>query len=101
MRLRGPLSRAEISGHTSLAGQTVSNIVDLFLGGGVLETVGRRSGQRGQPAIEINVNPGGGHAIGIHLDRDHLTVVLLDLAGTCLQATKQEWDFLCPTRRCP
>ena len=101
VRLRGPLSRAEISGHTSLASQTVSNIVDLFLDSGVLETVGRRSGRRGQPAIEININPGGGHAIGVHLDRDHLTVVLLDLAGTCLQVVQREWDFLSPGEALP
>ena len=101
VRLRGPLSRAEISGHTSLASQTVSNIVDLFLDSGVLKTVGRRSGLRGQPAIEININPGGGHAIGVHLDRDHLTVVLLDLAGTCLQVVQREWDFLSPNEALP
>ncbi|MCW3058431.1 MAG: family transcriptional regulator [Capsulimonas sp.] len=101
VRLWGPLSRAEISSHTYLTNQTISNIVDKLLDRGLLETLGRRSGQRGQPAIEVNINPKGGYAVGIHLDRDHLTAVLLDLAGTPLEYAHLEWSFPSPDEALP
>ena len=101
VRLHGPLSRAEISAHTSLSAQTISNIVDKLLDQGTLETRGWRSGQRGQPAIELDINPRGGYAVGLHLDRDHLTGVLLDLAGTIHQVIHHEWDYPTPAEALP
>ena len=101
VRIYGPLSRAEISSHTCLTSQTISNIVDKLLDHGTLVTRGRRSGQRGQPAIELDINPHGGYAVGLHLDRDHLTGVLLDLAGTIHQVIHEEWDFPTPAEALP
>lgn len=101
VRQRGPLSRVEISSHTSLSTQTVSNIVDQLLDRGVLQIGERRVGRRGQPAIEIDLNPGGGYAIGLHLDRDHMTGVLLDLSGKQHQTIHQEWDFPTPEEALP
>ncbi len=93
VRIHGPLSRAEISGRTALSSQTISNIVDKLLDRGTLETRGRRIGRRGQPATELDINPRGGYAVGLSLDRDYLTGVLLDLAGTAHQFVHHEWSF--------
>ena len=93
VRIYGPLSRAEISGRTALSSQTISNIVDKLLSRGTLEMRGRRAGQRGQPAIELKINPRGGYAVGLSLDRDYLTGVLLDLEGTAHQLIHHEWNF--------
>lgn len=101
VRLKGPLSRVEISTHTALSTQTVSNIVELLLDRGVLQIGERRSGRRGQPAVEIDLNPRGGYAIGLHLDRDHMTGVLLDLSGTQHQTIHHEWDFPTPQEALP
>ncbi len=101
VRLRGPISRAEISEHTSLSSQTVSNIVDKLLNRGVLRTLGRRTGRRGQPALEIDLNPLGGLAIGLQLDRDHMTGVLLDLTGKVHQRVHREWLFPTPEEGIP
>lgn len=101
VRIYGPLSRAEISGHTSLSSQTISNIVDKLLDHGTLQTRGRRSGRRGQPAIELDINPQGGYAIGLHLDRDHLTGALLDLSGTIHQVIHHEWEYPAPAEALP
>lgn len=101
VRLRGPLSRVEISNHTALSTQTVSNIVEQLLDRGVLLVGERRSGRRGQPAVEIDLNPRGGYAVGLHLDRDHMTGVLLDLSGKELQTIHQEWDFPTPQEALP
>jgi len=101
VRLRGPISRAEISNFTALTPQTISNIVDKLLERGVLQTLGRRTGLRGQPALELNINPYGGYGIGVHLDRDLLTVVLLDLSGVSHQETHHEWNFPTPDEAVP
>lgn len=101
VRIYGPLSRADISSRTALSSQTISNIVDKLLNYGTLETRGRRSGQRGQPAIELDINPRGGYAVGLHMDRDHLTGVLLDLAGTVHQVAHLEWSFPAPDEALP
>jgi len=101
VRQRGPMSRVEISSHTALSTQTISNIVDQLLDRGVLQVGERRSGRRGQPAVEIDLNPGGGYAIGLHLDRDHMTGVLLDLTGTQHQTIHKEWDFPTPEQALP
>ncbi len=101
VRLHGPISRAEISGRTSLSAQTISNLVDKLLERGVLALGERRNGRRGQPAVEIDINPGGGYGVGLHLDRDHLTGVLLDLAGASLQTVHREWSFPSPEEAIP
>jgi predicted NBD/HSP70 family sugar kinase len=101
VRLRGPISRAEISDFTALTPQTISNIVDKLLDRGVLQTIGRRTGRRGQPALELDINPFGGYGIGVHLDRDLLTVVLLDLSGVCHQSSHHTWNFPTPDEAVP
>ncbi len=101
VRIYGPLSRPEISKRTALSAQTISNIVDKLIERGTLETRGRRSGLRGQPATELDINPRGGYAVGLHLDRDHLTGVLLDLAGNALQIAHDEWSFPSPAEALP
>lgn len=101
VRVHGPLSRAEISARTALSSQTISNIVDKLLLRGTLQTQGRRSGRRGQPAVELDINPQGGYAIGLHLDRDHLTGVLLDLSGRMHHVRHHEWNYPTPLEALP
>lgn len=82
IRLHEPVSRAEIARHTGLTNQTVSNIVVELLERGVVQAGDKRVGRRGQPALELRLNPEGAFSIGLHLDRDHLAGVLMDLKGT-------------------
>lgn len=86
---------------TGLTAQTISNIIDKLVERGVMRTIGRRSGQRGQPAIEVGLNPEGGYGIGVHLDREHWTVAVLDLSGRCLQIASFDWDMPDPVRALP
>jgi predicted NBD/HSP70 family sugar kinase len=81
IRVFGPLSRAEIARHTELTGQTVSNLVKELLALQLVREGARRSEGRGAPATTLSLNPDGAYAVGLDLDRDHLTGVLVDLAG--------------------
>ena len=81
IRVHGPLSRADVARHTQLSVQTVSNLVRELLELRLVREGGRKSEGRGAPSTELTINPDGAYAVGLDLDRDHLTGVLVDLAG--------------------
>ncbi|WP_240135639.1 ROK family transcriptional regulator [Streptomyces sp. MUM 178J] len=75
------ISRPEIAERTGLTPQAVSKITARLRGGGLAAEAGRRPSTGGKPRTVLRLVPSAGHAIGLHLDRDELTAVLLDLAG--------------------
>lgn len=54
---------------------------------------GRRASTGGKPRTLLRLVPSAGHAMGLHLDRDELTTVLLDLAGTLVAARTVPLDL--------
>ena len=98
IRVFGPLSRAEIARHTELTVQTVSNLTKELIASGLVYEAERRQEGRGAPSTTLALNPGGAHAIGLDLDRDHLTGVLVDLSGTARQRVHVELDFPTPAQ---
>jgi predicted NBD/HSP70 family sugar kinase len=97
IRLFGPLSRAEVARHTELSVQTVSNLVKELLALRLVQEGGRRSEGRGAPSTDLTLNPDGAYAIGLDLDRDHLTGLLVDLAGQVRQRIHVELDSPSPS----
>lgn len=81
VRVHGPLSRADVARLTGLSAQTVTNIIDQFKPAGLLIEKPRRTGGRGQPPIDLIINPSAAFSVGISFDRQRLVVVLLDLSG--------------------
>ena len=81
VRRHGPISRAEIARLTSLTAQTVSNIALDLQQGGLIRSEGRRRTGRGQPPVEMSINPEGGYTVGLQLDHRRLAGVLVNLAG--------------------
>ncbi|MGI8747983.1 MAG: ROK family transcriptional regulator [Deinococcus sp.] len=95
------ISKAELSRQTGLTTQAIGNIVEQFLDSGVVEVRGRQASKRGQPAVLLGLRPQGGYSVGLHLDRDHLSSVLLDLSGTALARFELEWSFPTPEQALP
>lgn len=81
IRRLGPVSRADVARHTSLTTQTVSNIVQVLERAGLVVMGARRSGGRGQPPVQLTLDPDGAYAVGLSLDRDHVAAVLVDMVG--------------------
>src|ERR1700748_1610017 len=81
VRRHGPITRAELARRIGLTVQGISNIAAELEEAGLIRQEGKRVGQRGQPAVELSVNPPGGHTIGLSLAYGHVTGVLVDLAG--------------------
>ena len=96
IRRSGPISRAEIAQMTGLTTATISNLTAELKQEEIILETGRRKGQRGQPAIDLEINPSGRFAIGFELGRDILSGVLINLAGEVLGTVHEEWKYPTP-----
>ncbi|WP_118082622.1 ROK family transcriptional regulator [Streptomyces sp. CC0208] len=78
----GGISRLELAERTGLTPQAVSKITGRLRETGLAVEAGHRASTGGKPRTVLRLVPGAGHAVGIHLDRDALRAVRVDLAGT-------------------
>ncbi|MFE1926172.1 ROK family protein [Streptomyces asoensis] len=81
LRTAGPdgISRLELAERTGLTPQAVSKITARLREEGLVAEAGRRASTGGKPRTVLRLVPEAGHAVGVHLDRDELRVVLADL----------------------
>ena len=85
LRKEAPLSRANLSTITGLNRSTISSIInDLIDEGWVKETI-FQSDKVGRPGLLLEINPGGGFAVGVELGVDFILVVVIDFSA------KVEW----------
>lgn len=96
IRRFGPLSRADIARRTELTAQTVSNIMRPLLRAHLVREAERTREGRGAPATLLTLDPDGAYAIGLDLDKDHLTGVLVDFVGNVRQRMHTELNFPSP-----
>ena len=96
IRVAEEITRAELATITGLTAPTIANITKRLLELGLIAEAGRRFGMRGQPALRLRVNPDGCFSIGINIDRDHYTIVSLDLAGNVRTRAVKEISFAMP-----
>lgn len=96
IRLNRDTTRVAIAAQTGLTAPTIANITGRLMEMGLVRTNGRRQGGRGQPALKLEVNPDGAFGIGLNIDRDHLTLVTLDLAGEVRSRVTREVAFAMP-----
>ncbi|WP_406216482.1 ROK family protein [Streptomyces canus] len=76
------ISRLELAERTGLTPQAVSKITARLRQEGLAVEAGHRASTGGKRRTVLRLVPGAGHAVGVHLDRDALRAVLVDLAGT-------------------
>ncbi len=96
IRLHGPISRADIARRSGLTAQTISNITrDGLESGLILEGDQVREG-RGAPSMGLKLNHAGAYSIGLDIDKDHITGVLVDLGGYVRQRLHEEIHFPTP-----
>ncbi|MFC5955654.1 ROK family protein [Streptomyces pratens] len=76
------ISRLELAERTGLTPQAVSKITARLRTDGLAADAGRRASTGGKPRTVLRLVPDAGHAVGVHLDRDELRAVLVDLDGT-------------------
>lgn len=89
IRRRDGISRADLADFTGLTAQAVSKIVTRLIDGGLVAEWSRTDQAAptvGRPTTLLRLVPPARHAIGVHLDRDELRLVLVDLAGRVVRA---------------
>jgi predicted NBD/HSP70 family sugar kinase len=96
IRLYGPVSRIDLARRTNLTAQTVTNITRELLKAGLIQEAQRSQEGRGAPSILLQLNPDGAFSIGMDLDKDHMTAVLVDMTGAVRQRTNLDLHFPSP-----
>jgi predicted NBD/HSP70 family sugar kinase len=77
----GPVSRADVSRATGLTRTTVSDVVDGFLAQGLMREVGTGPSTGGKAPILLEVPSDARHLLGIDVDRDGLSGIVINLRG--------------------
>ncbi|MFJ6793123.1 ROK family protein [Streptomyces sp. NPDC091268] len=78
----GPLSRADVAGHTGLTRPAVSSMVDELIGRGALTETGTApSGRVGRPGRALALNDRGPAGLGLEIGVTHLAACVVDLRG--------------------
>ncbi|GGY17239.1 ROK family transcriptional regulator [Streptomyces djakartensis] len=95
LRIAGPegVSRLELAERTGLTPQAVSKITARLRADGLAAEAGRRASTGGKPRTVLRLVPEAGHAVGVHLDRDEVRVVLVDLRGTVVGERRAPLDL--------
>ncbi|TCP37164.1 ROK family transcriptional regulator [Sphingomonas sp. BK235] len=96
IRVGGSLTRVELAQITGLTGPAIANITRRLLQDGLIQEAGQRRGGRGQPPTKLEVRRDACYSIGVNVDRDHITLVLVDFAGETLARRTEEVDFALP-----
>lgn len=89
----GGISRLELAERTGLTPQAVSKITARLRADGLAAEAGRRASTGGKPRTVLRLVPEAGHAVGLHLDRDEVTVVLSDLTGAVVAERRVPLDL--------
>jgi predicted NBD/HSP70 family sugar kinase len=96
IRVNGPITRTELVEITGLTAPAIANITKRLLTGRLIVEAGQRRGGRGQPATRLIINPDAWYSLGLNVDRDHITMVVLDFEGRVRQRQSVEVNFALP-----
>lgn len=96
IRVNGSLTRVELAGITGLTAPAIANITKRLHADGLIEEAGRLRGGRGQPPTKLVINPNACYGIGINVDRDHVTIVLVNFLGETIARRSREIEFALP-----
>jgi predicted NBD/HSP70 family sugar kinase len=96
IRVNAPVTRVELAQKTGLTPAAIANITNRLLDDGLILAAGRHKGARGQPATKLVINPDSYFSIGLNVDRDHITLVVLDFVGNVRARSSREIRFAKP-----
>jgi predicted NBD/HSP70 family sugar kinase len=96
IRLYGPITRADLVSLTGLTAPAIGNITKRLLQENLIKEAGRWRGARGQPALKLVINSDGCFSVGVNIDRDHITFVVLDFQGRVRARMSREMRFALP-----
>ena len=96
IRVNQSLTRIDLAQITGLTPPAIANITRRLLDDDLILDAGQRRGGRGQPPTKLVINPDACSSIGINVDRDHITFVVVNFAGKTLARLTYEVAFALP-----
>jgi predicted NBD/HSP70 family sugar kinase len=96
IRVSGPVARADLALTTGLTTAAIANITKRLLKYRLILDAGMTRGSRGQPATRLVINPDCCYSMGLNIDRDHITLVVVDFAGRVRARSSSEIKFALP-----
>ena len=93
---RGSATCGDIAAAAGLTHQAAINIVKRLHGDGLVAEDGKISGLRGQPSKRYVIHADGAYALGLNIDRDHVTLVAIDLMGKVRFRVTRHMQFPLP-----
>lgn len=96
IRVSGPVTRADLALTTGLTAAAIANITKRLLHDQLILEAGTTRGARGQPATKLVINPDSCYSLGLNIDRDHMTLVVVDFAGRVRARLSHEVSFALP-----
>ncbi|MCX4664077.1 ROK family transcriptional regulator [Streptomyces uncialis] len=95
LRTAGPdgTGRRELAAASGLTPQAISKITARLRTEGLVAETARRPSTGGKPSTPLRLVPGAAHAVGVHMERDGLTAVLVDLYGTVVAERRTPLDL--------
>ena len=96
IRVNGPVTRTDIAAMTALTHAAVANITNRLLRDRFVLPAGRILGARGQPAMKLVINPDRCFSVGLNVDRDHITLVVVDFVSRVRARASREIAFANP-----
>jgi len=100
LRAHGPLPKAQIARLTQLTAQTVALIIVRLTRRKLVRKCAPLRGRVGQPSVPIALNPDGAFAIGIHVGRRRMDLLLVDFVGAVRRRSVLEYPFPIRTLWC-
>jgi predicted NBD/HSP70 family sugar kinase len=96
IRVGGPVTRSDLALTTGLTAAAIANISNRLLRHKLILAAGTTRGARGQPATKLVINPDGCYSMGLNVDRDHITLVVVDFTGRVRARSSREVKFALP-----
>jgi predicted NBD/HSP70 family sugar kinase len=96
IRVNAAITRVDLARITGLTPPSIANITKRLMSDGLIEEAGQRRGGRGQPATRLVINKQACFSIGVNIDRDHITLVIVNFAGEVVASVSRDMDFPMP-----
>lgn len=96
IRVHKEITRVALARITGLTAPAVSNIVRRLLDDGLVIEEGRLREGRGQPGKVLKINRSARFAFGVNIDRDHVSLILVNFAGDILARRTSDQAFALP-----
>lgn len=96
IRVHGTMTRVDLARLTGLTAPAIANIIRRLEKEDLIVELGRVRNGRGQPATKYGLNREACYSIGVNIDRDHLTLVLVNFGGETVARRSRDIDFPLP-----